>query len=50
MEFLIDERRQLLERVLVPLAPGPEQLGDIARLRLAPPVLTPIVAVHSFES
>ena len=48
MEFLIHERRQLLERLLISLAPGPQQLGDIARLRFVPPVVPTTVGAHGF--
>jgi hypothetical protein len=35
MQFAIDERRQLLEGLLVALAPGSQQLRHIVRRRLA---------------
>src|SRR5580765_7972025 len=36
VEFLIDERRQLLESLLVAFAPGSQKLGHVAYLRFPP--------------
>ena len=33
MQFAVDERRQLLERLLVAIAPGAQELGDLLRIR-----------------